>query len=64
MKPIGMSRGRGISLIKDLNDVMFSEPVVIQKYLKNPLLLDGYKFDMRIYVLLTSVNPLEVFLYK
>jgi tubulin polyglutamylase TTLL5 len=58
MKPIGMSRGRGISLIKDLNDVIFSEPVVIQKYLKNPLLLDGYKFDMRIYVLLSSINPL------
>lgn len=64
MKPIGMSRGRGISLVSSLDQVIFSEPVVLQKYLRNPLLLDGYKFDMRIYVLLTSVNPLEVYLYR
>jgi tubulin polyglutamylase TTLL5 len=64
MKPIGLSRGRGISLINNLDQVIFNEPVVLQKYLKNPLLLDGYKFDMRIYVLLTSINPLELFLYR
>ena len=38
--------------------------MVMQRYIKNPLLLNGYKFDMRIYVLVTSVNPLEVFIYK
>lgn len=64
MKPAAMSRGRGISLVNDISQVTYGEPMVMQKYIKNPLLLNGYKFDLRVYVLVTSVNPLEVFLYK
>ena len=64
MKPAAKSRGRGISLVNEMNQVVYGEPMVMQRYLKNPLLLNGYKFDMRIYVLVTSVNPIEAFIYK
>ncbi|KAJ8602729.1 hypothetical protein CTAYLR_003791 [Chrysophaeum taylorii] len=64
MKPVGLSRGRGISLASDLEDVRYSEPVVIQEYLAAPLLLDSHKFDLRLYVLVTSFSPLEVFIYR
>lgn len=64
MKPIGKSRGRGIRLINNLADLNYLDSIVVQKYLKNPLLLDGYKFDLRVYVLMTSLHPLEVFVYK
>lgn len=64
MKPVGMSRGRGITLIDDIVDVSYARPTVIQKYITNPLLFDGFKFDIRLYVLVTSFNPLEAFIYR
>jgi tubulin polyglutamylase TTLL6/13 len=29
-----------------------------------PFLLDGFKIDLRVYVLVTSCNPLRVFVYR
>lgn len=37
---------------------------VAQEYVDKPLLLDGYKFDLRIYVCVTCCSPLRVHLYR
>jgi hypothetical protein len=35
--------------------------MVVQRYLDNPLLVDGYKFDLRIYVMIIGRDPLLAF---
>ena len=64
LKPLGMSRGRGISLVKDLSQIAYSVSSVVQRYIERPLCLKGYKFDLRLYILVTSFRPLEAFIYR
>ncbi|TPX38169.1 hypothetical protein SmJEL517_g00187 [Synchytrium microbalum] len=38
--------------------------VVVQEYIAKPCLLDGHKFDLRVYALVLSVNPLLIYVHK
>uniref|UniRef100_A0A8C6Q6R8 Tubulin--tyrosine ligase-like protein 9 n=1 Tax=Nothobranchius furzeri TaxID=105023 RepID=A0A8C6Q6R8_NOTFU len=74
------SQGKGIFLFRKLKDVTdwkkdsfhteeqkdaaHVESYVAQRYIENPYLLNGRKFDLRVYVLVTSYIPLKAWLYR
>eukprot|EP00232_Nephroselmis_pyriformis_P002460 CAMPEP_0182908730 /NCGR_PEP_ID=MMETSP0034_2-20130328/35368_1 /TAXON_ID=156128 /ORGANISM="Nephroselmis pyriformis, Strain CCMP717" /LENGTH=377 /DNA_ID=CAMNT_0025044927 /DNA_START=138 /DNA_END=1268 /DNA_ORIENTATION=+ len=78
MKPIGRAQGKGIFLVNDLQQInkwirergkeraenLCYENYVAQRYIANPYLVGGKKFDLRIYALVLSYKPLKVYLYR
>ncbi len=72
LKPVNLSMGKGIEIFSDpvklwkrFRTVESSreEKFVIQRYISNPLLLDGKKSEIRMYWLIASLDPLMVLLY-
>ncbi|XP_076784722.1 tubulin polyglutamylase TTLL11 isoform X1 [Arvicanthis niloticus] len=69
VKPDSGCQGDGIYLIKDpcdgrLTGTLHNRPAVVQEYIRKPLLIDKLKFDIRLYVLLKSLDPLEIYIAK
>uniref|UniRef100_A0A8D1FBI4 Polyglutamylase complex subunit TTLL1 n=1 Tax=Sus scrofa TaxID=9823 RepID=A0A8D1FBI4_PIG len=79
MKPCGRAQGKGIFLINKLSQIKKwsrdsktssfvsqspKEAYVISLYISNPLLIGGRKFDLRLYVLVSTYRPLRCYMYK
>ncbi|XP_072743716.1 probable tubulin polyglutamylase ttll-15 [Anoplolepis gracilipes] len=54
---------RGIR-IRGTDDANFTDGTFIQEFIERPFLVDGYKFDIGVYVVITSVDPLRLYAYK
>ncbi|XP_035452597.1 tubulin polyglutamylase ttll-4 isoform X6 [Spodoptera frugiperda] len=64
IKPPASARGTGIKVVSKWTQIPKKRPVVVQRYVSKPYLINGNKFDLRLYVLVTSVHPLRIYLYK
>lgn len=64
VKPEAGSQGKGIYITRRVDELASESHVVVQRYLRRPYLIDGLKFDLRLYVLITSCEPLRIFLFK
>ena len=63
-KPANGARGEGIRILTDPAGAPAGEGWVVQHYLDDPHLIDGRKYVLRLYVLIRSVEPLRVYLYR
>lgn len=65
LKPCSSSQGKGIIITNKFSDLAHKKGMnlVASHYVSNPLLIDGLKFDLRIYVAVTSINPLRIYMY-
>lgn len=67
LKPVNMARSMDTHVTTQLDAIIRmveTGPKIAQKYIYNPCLFKGKKFDMRFVVLLKSVLPLELFVYN
>jgi tubulin polyglutamylase TTLL6/13 len=79
LKPDAGCQGKGIALAQSQDHVLKaleninvdvegeskgSNAVVAQRYLSKPFLIDGYKFDLRVYALVICADPLRVFVFN
>lgn len=46
----------------DLPKAAFTHEFLIQRYIENPLLIAGKKFDLRVYVVIKGVNRIECYI--
>ncbi|KAK3748193.1 hypothetical protein QZH41_012997 [Actinostola sp. cb2023] len=63
LKPPASARGIGIRVIHKWSQIPRKRPVIVQKYLHKPFLINSSKFDLRIYVYVASYDPLRVYIF-
>ena len=65
LKPTSSSCGRGIKVIGKKDTINNKKAgYLISRYIANPHLLRGYKYDLRIYVIVTCFDPLKAYTFQ
>lgn len=64
VKPHTSSQGRGIFITNSLESIPRNSHLVVSRYISNPYLINKHKFDIRLYVAVTSFDPLRVYVHK
>uniref|UniRef100_A0A1I8FLT0 Tubulin--tyrosine ligase-like protein 9 n=1 Tax=Macrostomum lignano TaxID=282301 RepID=A0A1I8FLT0_9PLAT len=65
-KPVDGTSGRGIKIYRTAEEVpqTVESQCVLQEYVSNPFLIENVKFDLRLYVLVSSCDPLRIYLFN
>ena len=55
-------RGIKIEKLEDLD--LDKKGSFVQEFIHDPFLVDGYKFDIGVYTMITSIDPLRIYVYN
>lgn len=58
------SCGKGIKVIGKKTKITRKDGYLASKYVSKPHLINGYKYDLRVYVLVSSFDPLRIYMYN
>ncbi|APE30196.1 hypothetical protein BOX17_04055 [Halomonas aestuarii] len=64
LKPTNASKGKGVRVLTDVAEAPLARDWLVQEYLANPHTIRGHKYVLRLYVLIASLEPLRVYLYR
>lgn len=63
MKPTNQACGRGIKMVTKETVVKNKKDYLVSEYIMNPHLINNFKYDLRIYILVTSYDPLRIYMF-
>jgi tubulin polyglutamylase TTLL4 len=64
LKPCDQACGRGIRIINKKSKIKYKKNYLVSEYISNPHLINGYKYDLRIYILVNSYDPLKIYMFE
>jgi tubulin polyglutamylase TTLL4 len=65
LKPTASSCGRGIKVIGKKDQINNKKGgYLVSKYIAKPHLLRGFKYDLRLYIVVTCYEPLKAYLFQ
>uniref|UniRef100_A0A5K3F665 Tubulin polyglutamylase TTLL5 n=1 Tax=Mesocestoides corti TaxID=53468 RepID=A0A5K3F665_MESCO len=64
IKPPASARGIGVHLVNKFAEISKRKKSIAQAYISEPYLINGHKFDLRLYVYASSVDPLRLYIHK
>ena len=62
VKPSLSSVGAGITFLDNIKNITYQN-YIITRYLNNPHLIRGFKYDIRFHCLISSIKPLKLYIY-